>query len=125
MFWTRTQRGTRGARLARRVVGWLVLALLPLAFVLSTAAAGAATPALRAGPAAGPPGTQVTVEGDGFPDRTRVTLSWDGSSDGLPRPRASRDGSFSVRLTVPANAAPAATPCASRPRAARRRPPSR
>jgi uncharacterized protein YkwD len=50
----------------------------------------------------------VTVEGDGFPDRTRVTLSWDGSSDGLPRPWANRNGSFSIRLIVPANAAPGA-----------------
>jgi uncharacterized protein YkwD len=109
VYWTRTQRETRVARLARRVVGWLALALLTLAFALGSAAAvSAATPALSVRSASGPPGTQVTVEGDGFPDRTRVTLSWDGSSDGLPRPWANRNGSFSIRLTVPANAAPGA-----------------
>jgi uncharacterized protein YkwD len=86
-------------------VGWLALVLLSIAFAaIPAAGADAAAPALTVRPGGGAPGTDVIVEGDGFPDRTRVTLSWDGASAGLPRARAGRDGSFSVRLTVPADA---------------------
>ena len=99
-------REPREARPGRRVAGWLALVLLTLALASGPAArADAAAPSLTLRPAGGPPGTTVTVDGAGFTSRTRVTLSWDDASNGLARPLAGRDGSFSVRLTVPADAA--------------------
>jgi uncharacterized protein YdeI (BOF family) len=48
-------------------------------------------------------GGTVRAVGHGFPGG-RLALTWDGSSDDMPRASVKADGSFKVRLTVPAAA---------------------
>src|SRR6266540_1818058 len=64
----------------------------------------AASPSLTANPTSSPPGGVVGLHGDGFPGKTPVTITWDGSTAGMPVAKTRPNGTFDVNLTVPAQA---------------------
>ncbi len=72
----------------------------------SVQVAGAATPTLSVSPTVGRPDTRVVATGAGFPRSTAIVLTWDGSTSGMPAVRTRLDGSFRVRLAIPADASP-------------------
>ena len=75
------------------------LALLtPMTLVVATAWACAPNRQLTVEPSSGPPGTTVTVEGDGFGGSGAVTITGPGGMSASATPEL---GSFSVEMTLP------------------------
>ena len=75
--------------------------LLAFALIMPVASSFASTPTLSMTPSSGPVGSSITVLGTGFPTKTRVQLTWDLASAGMPRATTNANGTFSVTLTVP------------------------
>jgi hypothetical protein len=89
----------------RRVAAWLatllmvcVLALNVVPFTTTTAASG---PSLTLSPARGVPGSKVTASGKGFRPGTKIDLTWDTSTAGMPLVTANKRGLFRVMFKVP------------------------
>jgi hypothetical protein len=76
--------------------------MLVISVLLSYRAGEAATLALD--PAFGPAPSRITVAGAHFSPGTGGQLSFDGSSDGMPRFRADGSGSFKVSIPIPTTA---------------------
>ena len=77
------------------MVAVLGLYVLPFA---TTRAAGAT---LTLTPSSGPPGTKVTVIGQGFDPRTQLQLTWDDAIGGMPNVSLKNRGNFRVSFKVP------------------------
>jgi hypothetical protein len=60
------------------------------------------TPRIMISPAAGPPGTSVSLTGSGFTSKTQVQLEWDDSVTGLPGGTVNGRGEIKLTLKVPA-----------------------
>ena len=75
---------------------------LPL--VATTAAPAAGGPDLSLSPTSGAPGTTVTATGQSLPRRTRLVLSWDGATAGMPSFTTNSRGGFKVTFRVPKTA---------------------
>ena len=78
----------------------MLLGLVAIALPFVPASAGATV--LSLSPAAGTPGQAVTVSGSGFPAMTRLLVTWDGGSAGMPSAKVSRRGTFTTSFVVPA-----------------------
>jgi len=91
--------GERPARLRDIFATALMVASVPISlFVVFIAMA--AVPALHVSGTA-EPGLQIVVQGTNFPRNTRVQLTWDGASQGMPLARGDKSGSFQTNVTVP------------------------
>jgi uncharacterized protein YkwD len=84
----------------------LAIVVLLAALLIGAQQAGAASPTLSVSPSTGAPGTTLSVSGSGFPRFARVTLRWDGESDGMPTTRVRNDGTFRLNARIPGHAAP-------------------
>jgi hypothetical protein len=62
-------------------------------------------PALSATPGFASPGARVQIAGANFTQRSKVQLTWDGSTGGMPILTIARNGRFTATMVVP-NAAP-------------------
>src|SRR5947207_6268325 len=84
----------------------MVIVLLYQASDDSLSTADARQPArIALSSSSGRAGSVVTVNGLNFPRNANVAIYWDGGSTVTPALQATRRGSFSVDLTVPATAA--------------------
>ena len=84
--------------------GWrapLVMLLL-LAILIPWMSVNAAS-AMTVNPSTARPGASVLVHGQGFAERTRGQLTFDGSSTGMPTYRVDQTGSFNLTVTIPPN----------------------
>jgi len=89
----------RRPRLRDKIATALMVASLPISlFVVFIAMA--AVPALHVSGTA-EPGLRIVVQGSDFPRNTRVQLTWDGSSQGMPLARSDKGGRFQTYVTVP------------------------
>jgi hypothetical protein len=75
----------------------LILSVIVVPFDGTTAA----SPVLSLSPSAGAPGTSVALTGHNFEPNAHYDLTWDGSTDGMPRVKADRFGSISASIIVP------------------------
>ena len=81
------------------------LATIPLIFlipalIIPLVQVGATSASLTVtGPAI--PNGQITVTGQGFPQRDWIELRWDGSAAGMPTARTTSDGQLSATVTIP------------------------
>ena len=96
------RRTSRWRDLAATGTMLIVAAALLLPFTASFASTAAPTMGLS--PAAGPAGTAVAVTGDGFPVRSRIQLTWDAATQGMPIASVNGRGHFKVTITIPAAA---------------------
>ena len=80
----------------------IVFALAALLLLAASASALARTATVTIVPAAGPPGTTVTVIGSGFPARRLARIKLTGAA--ASKLRVSRSGAFVTHLTVPSSA---------------------
>ena len=74
---------------------------LPL---VATSASTAGGPDLSLSPTSGAPGTTVTATGQSLPRRTRLVLTWDGATAGMPSFTTNSRGGFKVTFRVPKSA---------------------
>jgi hypothetical protein len=83
----------------------VVMILVPIAFATTSATLLAATsPTIAASPSSGAAGTSVTVTGLNFTNKTRIQLTWDGSTAGLPSTTTTGRGAFRIKIRVPSGA---------------------
>ncbi|OGN88180.1 MAG: hypothetical protein A2X23_04480 [Chloroflexi bacterium GWC2_73_18] len=61
-------------------------------------------------------GSRIVVTGSDFATRQRLQLLWDGSTSGMPAPRADTAGSFVVGVTVPSTTTPGSHQLSAAPR---------
>src|SRR5262245_24627152 len=78
----------------------LVSAMFVVPFTGAFAAGNPAS--LSLSPADGPAGTHVIVKGSGFSTKTKVTVTWDASSQGMPATVVTGRGAFKIDFVVPA-----------------------
>src|SRR4029079_15146790 len=79
----------------------LSILLVGAAFTLPYASARATAPAISISPLSGPAGTSVTVVGTTFPGKTRLQLTWDGSTAAMPATTVNGRNGFKVKIRVP------------------------
>jgi hypothetical protein len=60
-----------------------------------------AQPKVHLSPTSASAGTSVVATGSGFPARTTIVLTWDGSAQGLPATTVDRGGNLRVAFAVP------------------------
>src|SRR3954471_14449006 len=94
------KRGRRAKSPDVRLRTVVLSGLTGLAGLMLAPAAGTADSQVRLGPAAGAPGTAVTLDGTGFPASRRVRVGLVGHRARLVR--ASGTGAYHARVTVPA-----------------------
>ena len=100
------------------VVAAVVACALVILGLQTTASAQSET--ISVSPASGPPGTAVTVSGQGYSDPTftsgvEIDISinhgngyWEVLATGVADPKPDANGNFAVKVTIPANAPPGA-----------------
>jgi hypothetical protein len=81
-----------------------LIVAVALVIPLTGLASASNSPVLSVAPGAGPVGSSVTVQGNNFPSRIKVQLTWDAATTGLPLVNVDRRGAFSVVVRVPASA---------------------
>ena len=79
----------------------LSILLVGAAFTLPYASARATAPAITTSPSSGPAGMSVTVVGTNFPGKTRLQLTWDGSTAAMPSTTVNGRNAFKVKIRVP------------------------
>ena len=70
-------------------------------YVVPFASITASGPTLTLSPTSGAPGTRVTVTGNGVSPKSRIQLTWDGSTVGMPTASSNPRGGFRVTFKVP------------------------
>jgi len=78
-----------------------VMILVPIAFATTSGTLLAAAPTISTSPSSGPAGTSVSVTGLNFTTKTRIQLTWDGSTAGLPSTTTTGRGALRIKVRVP------------------------
>ncbi len=96
----------RPGRLVNTLATIPVLILAPV-LLMPYLAASASSPSIQVSGIA-VPGAVLAVTGADWPKNLALQLTWDDAATGMPKARTGASGDFSTKITVPANAQPAA-----------------
>ena len=97
----------RPSRAAAWAATFIMIASLAF-YVVPFASITASGPTLTLSPTSGAPGTSVTVTGNGVSPKSRIQLTWDGSTVGMPTASSNPRGGFDPAWWMRQHEAPAA-----------------
>lgn len=99
----RARDSSRSSRI-RDVLATMVIPIVVSAALIPWAISSAGAARLLLSPASGPSGTTIDVRGEGLPPKTKVQLSWDRATAGMPAATTNGRGRFRATIVVPTGA---------------------